>query len=339
MKPTDFAYRLSGFFSSYLQGMRGASDNTLKSYRDTFAIFLRFCNTQKNMPVEKISIDSISKELVEEFLVWIETVRKSSVSTRNQRLAALHSFFRYVQTEDPQSILACQQILSIPSKKAPKPMMSYLSLEGMRLVLEQPDTESPSEFRDLVLLCLLYDTGARAQELAKLTAGDVNLNTFATIKLHGKGGKVRLVPIMEQTANMLGQYIRSLKLDQAHKKSELLFANRMQGKLTTAGIAYIINKYVERARIQNLSAIPESISPHSFRHSKAMHLLQSDVNLVYIRDFLGHSDIKTTEIYARADAETKRKALVNAHNSISSKELPVWKQDDSLFKWLTSLGK
>jgi len=130
-----------------------------------------------------------------------------------------------------------------------------------------------------------------------------------------------------------------MDMEQIHKKSSLLFTNRMHGKLTTAGIAYIINKYVEKARIQNPSVIPETVSPHSFRHSKAMHLLQSDVNLIYIRDFLGHSDIKTTEVYARADAETKRKALMNAHNSISSEELPVWKQDDSLFKWLTSLGK
>jgi len=145
--------------------------------------------------------------LVEEFLVWIETNRKSSVSTRNQRLAALHSFFRYVQTEDPHSIFICQQILSIPSKKSPKPMRSYLSLEGMRLVLSQPDTENTNEFRDLTLLCLLYDTGARAQELATLTAADLNLNIFATVKLYGKGKKTRLVPIMEQTADILKRYI------------------------------------------------------------------------------------------------------------------------------------
>ena len=209
----------------------------------------------------------------------------------------------------------------------------------MKLLLNQPVIDNKHEFRDLTLLCLLYDTGARVQELANLIVADVNLNTFATIKLSGKGGKSRIVPIMEQTTSILKLYISEMELNHIHKRNCLLFTNRMNAKLTTAGIAYIINKYAERARLKNPLIIPDSISPHCFRHSKAMHLLQSDINLVYIRDFLGHTDIKTTEIYARADAETKRKALLNAKSSIVSEELPVWKQDESLFKWLTSLSK
>lgn len=339
MKPTDFAYRLSGFFTSYLQGIRGSSDNTLKSYRDTFTILLRYCKSEKGMSIEKITIEDFSKALIEDFLNWLETERKCSINTRNQRLAAIHAFFKYVQTEDPHMLLLCQQILSIPSKKAPKSTVNYLSLEGMKLLLKQPAIDDKHEFRDLTLLCLLYDTGARAQELANLTVSDLNLNTFATVKLLGKGGKYRVVPIMEQTTTILKRYIAELDLNHTHKSASLLFTNKMNGKLTTAGIAYIINKYAERARKENPLVIPNVVSPHSFRHSKAMHLLQSDINLVYIRDFLGHADIKTTEIYARADAETKRKALLSAQTSIVSEELPVWKQNESLFKWLTSLSK
>lgn len=201
MKPTDFAYRLSGFFTSYIQGACGLSDNTLKSYRDTFTILLRFCKLEKGMSIEKITIEDFSKELIEDFLTWLETERKCSIATRNQRLAAIHAFFRYVQTEEPHIMFECQQILSISSKKAVKPVVNYLSLEGMKTLLKQPIINDKHEFRDLTLLCLLYDTGARAQELANLTVADVNLNTFATVKLCGKGGKTRLVPIMEQTSS------------------------------------------------------------------------------------------------------------------------------------------
>lgn len=339
MQPTDFAYSLTAYLSEYLPGQLGFSPNTIKSYRDTFVVFLRFLDSEKSISAKHVTLAVITKELVLEFLTHLEEERGCKTSTRNLRLAAIHGFFGYLQVERPDIMLQCQQIQSIPMKKQSRSTaIHFISLDGIKTIFDMPDTATYMGRRDLTMLALLYDTGARVQELADLKVKDVRIEPPVTIKLTGKGNKTRIVPIMNQTVSLLSEYFEERCLSSQDKKELPLFTNRKCHKLSRAGINYIISKYVTRARSIAPKHIPEKISAHTFRHSKAMHLLQAGVNLIYIRDLLGHVSITTTEIYARADVEMKRKALENAYENPTPKSIPQWQKDDSLLEWLKSLG-
>ena len=340
MKETDFARHLTCFLSKYLPGQRNLSVNTIASYRDAFKLFLAFCEVEKKKKVDRLKLADISRELVVEYLVWLERHRYCSLSTRNQRLAAFRSFFHYVSMSAPETMLVCQKILNIPMKKNARPSMSYFSPEGLHLLLEQPDTSTRQGRRDHALLVFLYDSAARVQELADLCVRDVRIENPATVKLHGKGRKTRIVPITSKTLSILKQYFQ--EMGWVGKNAVLdfpVFMNNRQIKLSRAGIAYILGKYVEAARKINKGLIPEISSPHSLRHSKAVHLLRSGVPLIYIRDFLGHVSVTTTEIYAKVDTEERRKALENAYEIPSQDLVPDWETDKGLMAWLGDLCK
>lgn len=339
MKPTDFAYYLTDFLAKYLPGTVGLSPNTIMSYRDTFSLFLEFCAAQKKIKPEKFSLDNLERKLVEEYLEWLERKRRCISSTRNVRLAAIHSFCRYLQLEFPDYIHRAQQILAIPPKRTRKISVEYLTLDAMRLLLARPDKRTREGRRDLVLLSLLYESAARVQELADLKVGDIRTASPPTVKLTGKGNKSRIVPIMKPMSELLKQYLKENSLTEACTFDYPLFCNRSKCKLTRSGIAYIVKKYISKAIKEAPELIPNKLSPHGFRHSKAMHLLQSGVNLVYIRDFLGHVDIQTTEIYARIDSEMKRKALEKIQNNVVSDKMPEWQSNAGLMNWLKNLGK
>ncbi len=337
MKLTDFAKYLTNFLSVYLPTQKNVSRNTIYSYRDTFKLLLQYMEEKvKSLRPERVTIKDLSSERLTSFLLWLETERKCSISTRNQRLAAIHSFFRYVQGEDPTCIAHFQKILTIPIKKAPKPIVEYLTPEAVKLLLEQANKYTRKGRRDLTLMSVLYDSGARVQELIDLRIGDMQLERPAIVTLTGKGNKTRKVPIMQTTAELLKSYISENKLDKTWNKDYPLFTNNQNHKLTKEGVAYIVSKYATTARKVS-TFIPLKVNVHMFRHSKAMHLLQAGVNLIYIRDFLGHVDVKTTEIYARADTETKRKALENVHPDLIDSNLPDWRKDHALLEWLSEL--
>lgn len=337
MKPTDFAYHLTNYLSKYLPGLIGLSSNTIKSYRDTFSMLLRYCKDEKGLPPERLCLKDLSRGLVEDFLSWLETERSCSISTRNQRLSAIHAFCKYLQYECPESMEPLQEIISIPLKKKPTKALDYLTLEGVQSILSQPDQSTRNGFRDLALMTLLYDSGARVQEIADLTASDLRLDEPSTVRLSGKGQKSRIVPLMSKTADVLRTYLEYFLPNNTPLNSYPLFYSRTRDKLTRSGISFIIDKYTKMARSVTPNIIPPKVSPHTFRHSKAMHLLQSGVNLVYIRDVLGHSDLKTSEIYARADTKMKRNALVNANHPEIQNEIPIWQKDAGLLSWLQSL--
>lgn len=336
MKPTDFAKYLTEFLSVYLPSQKNVSKNTIYSYRDTFKLLINFCKDTKNIAIEQISLNILSSDVIASFLEWLETNRKCSIATRNQRLAAIHSFFRYVQAEEPAGIFNFQKIIAVPIKKAKKTIIEHLTPEAIKLLLEQPDKHTYKGRRDLTLMSVLYDSGARVQELIDLRVCDITLQTPAIVTLLGKGNKIRRVPIMKNTASLLQNYILEHKLDQPWKNEYPLFSNNQNHKLTKEGVAYIVSKYAESAR-KTSTIIPSKVKVHMFRHSKAMHLLQAGVNLIYIRDFLGHVDLKTTEIYARIDTETKRKAIENAYPDLIDSNLPDWSKDHALLSWLSEL--
>lgn len=331
MKPTDFSMHLTAFLSDYLPIQKNVSRNTIRSYRDTFKLLLLFCEKEEAVSVEKLTMKKLSSERIERFLVWLETERKSSISTRNLRLTAIHSFFRYAQAESPESLYHYQKVLAIPVKKKHQAVVEHLSPEGIKILLEQPDKSTSQRRRNLTLISLMYDSGARVQEIIDLCVKDFISGSNPVLILTGKGNKTRRVPIMKNTAVLLEVYISENRLGLAHKANYPLFTNKQHNKLTKEGAAYIINKYAVMAH-EVSDKVPEKVRCHMLRHSKAVHLLQAGVNLIYIRDFLGHSDIKTTEIYARADAELKRKALENAYPDLIDPNLPDWNENSGLME-------
>ncbi len=338
MKPTDFAKCLTGYLAEYLPTQRYLSANTIKSYSDVFRLLLRYCKDECGINIDRITLKQLDRRRMDDFLHWLSSVRGNSVSTVNQRLAVIHAFFEYVRMEEPQLMLHCQKILEIRFRRAPKPAVAYLSADALEMILSLPDTSTPQGRRDLTLLALLYDTGARVQELADLTVRGIRLETPASVTLCGKGRKTRVVPLMQQTKELLKHYFGEKKFDAVVDCDQPLFYNKQRKKLTRAGISYIVEKYVSQAR-NSSHDIPEKVTPHVIRHTKAMHLVQANVNLIYIRDFLGHVDVHTTEIYAKAEPEVKRKALEKASELIHLPTQASWVQNSNLMDWLNSLSQ
>lgn len=336
MKPTEFSKYLTEFLTTYLTAQNNVSKNTIFAYRDSFKLLLKYCYNIKGIPPERITLEILTSTLITEFLDWLEAERECSISTRNLRLAVIHAFFRYVQCEAPSGLYHFQKVISIPFKKTKKNLVEYLTPEAVKLLLEQPDKQTSKGRRDLTLISLLYDTGARVQELIDIQICDVILDSPSVIVLTGKGNKIRRVPIMKNTISLLQRYLSENNLCKQWKNHYPLFTNNQHNKLTKEGVSYILAKYVESARKLS-TMVPPKVSPHNLRHSKAMHLLQAGVNLIYIRDFLGHVDIKTTEIYARTDTETKRKAIEKAYPDLIVSNLPDWNQDKELLLWLSEL--
>jgi integrase/recombinase XerD len=338
MKKKDFTYFLTDYLSRYLPGEIGVSKNTIQSYRDTFLLIMKYC-VHKKVSMKNITLEYLDAKFFRVFLDWLENDRKCSISTRNQRLAAIHAFFRYMQFKNPDFIYNYQEIISIPLKKGTVKTINYLTLDAIKQLFDCIDTKTNSGRRDLVLLSLMYDSGARVQEIANLIVEDIRLTEPATLKLFGKGNKYRIVPLMKKVSKLLNQYIKENNLNHRECNKEILFKNKSGNKLTRAGINYIIKKYFNIAVKISSANFPKNISAHVFRHSKAMHLLQANVNLIYIRDLLGHVNIQTTEIYARTDSNIKRKALEKASGNEVSDKIPKWQKNSKLMEWLKELCK
>jgi site-specific recombinase XerD len=333
---TDYAKATTAFFTRHMAGTRNLSPNTIKSYRDTFRLFLKYCESKHGIKPEKLTFAKISKNLILEFLDYAENERKCGIATRNTRLGAIHSFFKFAQSEEPGMLQLAQEIIGIKFKKYQKPVIGYLLPEQTELLLRQPDVTTKKGRRDAVLLSVLYDTGGRVQEVCDLLVKDIRLETPKEITLTGKGRKTRFVPLMDNTVAMLRGYIAENRLGVGGKDSSPLFFNQKRGKLSRSGITYILQKYAKLAHAKD-PTIPQNITPHIMRHSKAMHLYKSGSNLVYVRDILGHVDIATTDIYAKMEMETKRKALENAYPEIIPGEYEDWTKNPDIMEFLDNL--
>jgi site-specific recombinase XerD len=333
---TDFALALRRFLTSYLAGLRGCSPSTIASYRDTFKLLISWFRDERSVPPGRLALDHLDADAVTAFLGWLQDSRHNSVSTRNQRLAAISSFCTWMQTEDPARMACWQDIVAIPVKKQDRPAVRHLTAGQTRRLLAQPDRSTRQGRRDATLLATLYDTGARVSELANLAVRDIRLQNPAMASLTGKGRKTRHVPLDGSTVTLLAAYLKEHRLDQPGHDDHPVFYGQHRARLSRGGIAWIIRKYQAQTR-DPLLAGASIISPHILRHSKAMHLYEAGVPLPYIRDILGHVDLSTTEIYARASTEAKRKALEAAYQGIVTSDLPEWNQDAGLLDWLTNL--
>jgi site-specific recombinase XerD len=336
MKPTNFAKHLSQYLSVYLPGIAGLSTNTIASRRDCFMLLLQYLRDVKGITPEKTDMPVLTPELITMYLDWLELERHCSVSTRNLRLSALKAFFRYLQIQTPDYMHQYQQIAALPLKKKPERGLEYLSLAGVETLLQTIHADTKNGLRDLTLISTLYDSAARVQEIVDLRIQDIRLNKPATLRLTGKGRKTRIIPIMEPTARLIESYLRRVHVA-ADDSNFPMFYNRSGRKLTRAGITYVLSKYVEALRATKPELVPKSVSPHALRHSKSAHMLTAGVPLIYIRDYLGHVEISTTEVYAKCDTSQKRQAIEKVSSPAGSQEVPLWQTDSSLMKWLRSL--
>ena len=336
----DFARLLSGFLNNYLSHEKGVSANTIKSYSYTFILLIKYLQENRNVPVTKLSFTHLNKDLVVDFLDWLQKERGCSDATRNQRLAAISSFIKYAEYMNPSHLFDCHQILCIPVKKTESKVLNYLNIDGMKLLLQQPDIEKSKGFRDLALLSLMYESAARVQEIIDLTPASLFITDKPyRIILHGKGNKYRSVPLPDKQVVLLRQYMNQSSLLKRENTQKPLFPNYQGQKMTRNGINNILVKYVKMANKKNPSLVPGHLSCHGIRHTKAMHLLESKVELMHIRDFLGHKSVLTTEIYARMNPKFTFEAVKNAYKNITAENIPAWKGNSELMAMLRNLAK
>jgi site-specific recombinase XerD len=336
----SFLYFLSKYLNTYLPLTVGASNNTIKAYSDTFKLLFLFAKEKYNLNPKKIQFETIDKKFILEFSNWILKTRKSSQTTINLRLTNIKGFFSYIQTEIPSLVLHSQTIMQIPKKKTERKVVEYISTDGIKLILDQPDNNSLLEKKHLIMLSFMYATGARVQEVIDVTINDFRYNNSNNIKLKGKGNKARLVPLENGMIKMLEKYIEHEKNSRVFfNPDDLLFLNKSGMQFTRQGIGYIVKKYSAMARNINSKLIPINVHPHTFRHSRAMALLEAGIELIYIRDFLGHYSVTTTEIYARVSNESTRQALLKISPSENITEIPAWQKDQNLLEFLKSLSE
>jgi site-specific recombinase XerD len=319
MNNKNFSYYLSHFLKEYLVIERNISPNTIKSYKKTFQLLIEYLVNTKNINLNNINFSSITLEIIIDFLNYLENDRHNSIRTRNQRLAAIKSFYHYCTIEEVENISNIHKILSIKAKKETKKVVNYLTEEELESIFNSIDISTKKGKRDLVLLSLLYDTAARASEIIQLRLEDIRLDVGYII-LHGKGRKDRIVQIMSKTRELLIQYINEFEIN------DKLFKENSSYEL----VRYICIKYK--------NVIPnKSFTPHVLRHTRAVHLLDHGVPLIYIQELLGHADIATTEIYATVIEKTKFKAIEQATPSYRNESLADWNDDQDLLSQLLNL--
>jgi site-specific recombinase XerD len=308
MMAPDLSALLTAFFVQYLAAERNASIHTTVAYRDALKLLLRYVAGQRARPVATLRTEDLDAPAILDFLGDLEATRGNCIRTRNARLAAIQSFFRYVMEREPSLASQCHRVLAIPDKRMVRPVLGYLTECEMDAVLHHIDRAAPEGERDYLLVALLYDTGARVQELLDVRPSDFRFAPPAFVHLRGKGRRERLCPLLPQTARLVTAYLTNA--NRSANDTEPLVRNRLGSALSRHGVRYLLRKYVRRAAATTAPSLNrEGISPHTVRHTKAMHLLQSGVPLVTIKDFLGHADVKSTEVYVQIDLEMKRKAL------------------------------
>ena len=323
------------FFSHYLPVQKGLAANTILAYRDAVKLLLCYAADTLHKDVEDLCVEDIGESLVLQFLDHLENTRTCSARTRNARLAAIRALFSFIAREKPSLLLHCQLIRTIPIKRIQHKTVGYLEENEMQALLNTVEITSRSGVRDKALLLLLYNTGARVSEIVGLKEADLRLDGVAQIKLLGKGNKYRSCPLWDETVEALDDYLnqRTAK-DPAEKQ---LFLNANGSPITRFGVRYIILQYAEKAKGKCPSIASKTVSPHTIRHTTAMHLLRSgnDVNMVSY--WLGHADINTTHIYVEIDMEMKRQMLQKL-GVPAVKKPPQWHKPDVL-QWLDRLAK
>jgi site-specific recombinase XerD len=332
--PNKLALRLGKYFSDHLPGVCGVSAHTIHSYRDSLVLFLRFLTSQRKGRGHDLDIEDIEPDHIIAFLAHLEEVRKNSVTTRNVRLAAIHAFFRYVGTYHPEHLNRVQRILGIPFKRARQRVIEYLERDEIEAVLSGINRASRDGRRDYVLLATMFNTGARVQEIIDLRARDLQLIRPFQIRVFGKGRKERFCPLWPQTAQVLRDHCEECHLDL--RSDARVFLNHRGQPLTRFGVRYLLAKHLNRVRTDVSTLKRKRLHPHSMRHSTAVALLNSGVDLTAISQWLGHSSPNTTNRYATINLEIKRR-VISKVKPVTSRARASWRRDQSILEWLESL--
>lgn len=326
---------VQSFFTDHLPMQKGLRLGSIQSYRDTIRLFLRFVSKQRHGPIATLAVQDLSFERVLAFLKHLEQERGNSVRTRNQRRAALNTFFAYLALRAPETLAACQQIAAIPVKRTPLPDTHYLERGEVTALFRSLPREGYFALRDRTLLLFLYNTGARVQEVADLRVEHLELTPPAKVRLHGKGDKWRVCPLWEDTV----KHLQRLLAERDAALSAPVFCARRNRPLTRFGLYKIVRRHA--ASWDTSGPQPRRVTPHLFRHTAAVHLLDSGVEVNVIRGWLGHVSLDTTNRYAeltlRAKAEALRACEVSSSISPASRARAVWKDDKTLIEWLNSL--
>ena len=327
---------VQAFFRDHLASQKGVSSHTVSAYRDAVKLFLHSVARCARKPVARVELDDLTARAALAFLNELETVRKNRVVTRNLRLAALRTFFMFLCAEDPLRAGEYQRVIAIPLKRATKSVMGYLEVKEIKAILGSVDRKRAAGERDYVLLSLLYNTGARVQEICDLTVGAVRFDSPPIVTLRGKGKKTRIVPLWAQTADLLRAFLA--KNGRIDDDKAPLFANAKGEAIGRFGVRYIVRKTSHDARALCPSLVKKKIGPHTYRHSCAMHLLQSGVELSVIRSWLGHVNLATTNAYVEIDLDMKRKALAKSLSPSGNTALPtILKKHRDVIDWLDTL--
>jgi integrase/recombinase XerD len=334
--PASLARVLRGFFADYLPRVRGLSPHTVCSYRDAFTLLLRFLAKRHHRPVVKLGFAELLPDDIIAFLHHLEAERCNGAATRNARLAAIHAFARFAATNAPEHLELCQRILAVPFKRARPRLVEYLESSEIAAILDAPDGATVDGRRDRVLLLMLFNTGARVQEILDVRACDLQLVRPFQIRLHGKGRKERLCPLWPRTVKVVRALLLERGVDFASRQP--IFNSHRGEPLTRFGVRYLLRKHARKASSAATTLHKKRIHPHVIRHSAAVHLLQAGVDMVTISHWLGHASIETTNRYAAVDLETKRAAVAKAKPvGPMDPAVAAWQTDRTIVEWLESL--
>jgi site-specific recombinase XerD len=326
------------FFNNYLAAQRGLSKNTIISYSDCLKLYFLFVSEQIRKHVDNLSVEDFDEPLSINFLNDLEETRGNSIQTRNNRLMALRTFFRYVASQEPILMARCHQICAIPLKRTKHIKIEYLDDQETSTLLKSVDQTSRNGLRDYALLIFSYNTGGRVQEVADVKIDDLRLEIPFQVKLTGKGGKERVCLLWPETVDAIENYIQSRGVDAS--KEPTLFLNANGYPLTRFGIRYIVRKYGAIAAKKCPSMKSKRVNPHTLRHTTAVHLLQSGNDISVVKDWLGHADVNTTHGYVEIDIKMKLKALelCRPPKVKTAKRRPKW-QNQGILQWLNELTK
>ncbi len=341
IKDATFFKTIRDFLTVYLPKQKNASPNTVKSYRETLNLLLKFLEEKKKISLHKASFSDLEHKTIEGFLDWLENTRKCGVSTRNQRLMAIKSFFKYAALVDATQASFQMEAQKVPVKKSSQTVVEYLSQEGLKCLLAQPNTKNDRGLRDQTLMILMYDAALRCQEILDIKIRDIDLNAVSpSVLVTGKGRNMRYVPITKKTAEHIKRYRQHFHRHATGCQDDYLFYTTIRQErrpMSCDNVARFIKQYGETAR-KKCRDIPGNVHPHQLRHTRAIHLYRNGMPLTILQEFLGHADISTTQIYAYADPEMKRTAIQKARGE-EQIDMPeaLWQTDEEMIKKLYGL--
>ena len=328
---SNISYYITKYFSDELDNIKEVSINTKKTYRDAIVQLINFVS-KKGKKIEKLEIDDFNVEVINEFITNLRTEKNLKENSCNIKLAAIQGLFKYIRRTNIKYIDLCNKIIEIKYKKINQQIIYYLTIDEIEKLFNLFNIDDFIEYKHLMIITTLYESACRVQELCDLKLKNINFESNS-ITINGKGNKIRVVPVVKNLTNNLKRYSNLLQLE----PDDYLFQNKRGEKLTRVGIQYIIDKYVDIAKKLYPQLFTFKVTNHTFRHSKATHLLEAGVNIVYIRDILGHSSITTTEIYAKCSLKLKEQELQKNYNNIQENVTYSKEEQESLLNWLREM--